>query len=52
MNKEKVCRACSKEWMRRKYVERLIKVSNYKYKYVLNFAVFNFLKEFNKVRAI
>ena len=52
MNEEKVCRAYSKEWMKRKYIERLIKISNYRYKYVLNFAVFNFLKKFNKVKAI
>ena len=38
--------------MRKKYIERLMKVNNYEYKYVLNFAVFNFLKKFDKVRAI
>ena len=29
-----------------------MKISNYKYKYVFNFIIFNFSKKFDKVEAI
>ena len=60
MNEEKVyrkiddnesARVCSKEWMKRNSVERLMKIKDWECKFVLNFAVFNFSKEFDKVGA-